>query len=235
MNARTCKHLRSILGDKYEDARLKLKNPNSEVPAAKGKGKAASTSKDAKSTTTTKTKSAGRKRKARDEEDEQEDEDVGGDERPPKRTRTGRSGERPATVALGRERGGARVPNKRTKNEVEDEDVVEEKPASQRARPMNGSARGQAKVEDIVEGEEQDGDVDRDTVDPDANIAVDSHEEDQVEQVGDGGVDAGEDREDGKDELEEINGIKPKVFMKEGDETEVSSMTRFAYLHFYIS
>lgn len=238
MNARTCKHLRSILGDKYEDARLKLKNPFSEVPVAKGKGKTTPTAKSVKTKATAKAKSVGRKRKGRDEDDGEEDQDAAGDEeegqRPPKRTRIGRSGESSA-VTRGRGRGGARPQNKRMKNEEEDEeDVVDEKPASQRARLVSGSTRGKAKVEDVVEVEEQDADVEGDTVDPDANVAVDSHEEDEIKQVGEDGVNAGEDGEDEKDELGEINGIKPKVYLKEGDETEVSSMTRFACLHFHI-
>lgn len=34
MNARSCKHLKSILGDAYENERVKLMNPNAAVPAA---------------------------------------------------------------------------------------------------------------------------------------------------------------------------------------------------------
>lgn len=37
MNARTCKHLKELLGDKYELARIKLKNPHGAVPASKSK------------------------------------------------------------------------------------------------------------------------------------------------------------------------------------------------------
>ncbi len=40
VNARTCKHLRSILGDAYEEARLKLKNPDGPLPSSGKKGKA---------------------------------------------------------------------------------------------------------------------------------------------------------------------------------------------------
>jgi DNA ligase 1 len=35
VNARSCKHLKSLLGDKYEEARMKFKNPDG--PPAKGK------------------------------------------------------------------------------------------------------------------------------------------------------------------------------------------------------
>jgi hypothetical protein len=34
------------------------------------------------------------------------------------------------------------------------------------------------------------------------------------------------------DELAEIDGIKPKVLLADGDEREVSSMTRYAWIHF---
>ncbi|TFK56837.1 DNA ligase/mRNA capping enzyme [Heliocybe sulcata] len=39
VNARTCKHLKSLLGEPYEKARLKLKNPHAHAPASKGKSK----------------------------------------------------------------------------------------------------------------------------------------------------------------------------------------------------
>jgi hypothetical protein len=74
-NARSCKHLRALLGDAYEDARLKLKNPDGDTfgqnsrakPAskAKGKGKAAASP---------------RKKKAAggddDQDDDEDDEDA---------------------------------------------------------------------------------------------------------------------------------------------------------------
>ncbi|EIN04603.1 hypothetical protein PUNSTDRAFT_92533 [Punctularia strigosozonata HHB-11173 SS5] len=65
VNARSCKHLRAVLGDEYEDARLTLKNPHGFKPASKGKGKAKPRSK--------KTKGDGG-------EDEDEDEDADADD-----------------------------------------------------------------------------------------------------------------------------------------------------------
>jgi DNA ligase-1 len=62
-NARSCKHIRAHLGDKYEDARLKLKNPDGDTfgkAGAKGKAKGSPKKK--------KTRSA-------DDEDGDEDED----------------------------------------------------------------------------------------------------------------------------------------------------------------
>lgn len=50
MNARSCKHLKSLLGEKYEAARVKLKNPDgplaSPSKAKKGTGKASAGKKD---------------------------------------------------------------------------------------------------------------------------------------------------------------------------------------------
>jgi DNA ligase-1 len=49
VNARTCKHLKGLLGEEYENARLFLKNPDGPQPRAKtsaksrGKGKTKST------------------------------------------------------------------------------------------------------------------------------------------------------------------------------------------------
>jgi DNA ligase-1 len=72
-NARSCKHLRALLGDAYEDARLKLKNPDGDTfgqnsrakPASKAKGKG-------------KTAASPRNKKAAggDDDDEDDDEDA---------------------------------------------------------------------------------------------------------------------------------------------------------------
>lgn len=60
VNARTCKHLKQILGEKYELARLKWKNPDGPAPKP------------------TKTPKKGKKKAAEgDDEDEDEDEDGG--------------------------------------------------------------------------------------------------------------------------------------------------------------
>ncbi|KAH0583892.1 hypothetical protein H2248_009485 [Termitomyces sp. 'cryptogamus'] len=39
VNARTCKYLKSLFGDKYEEARLKLKTPNGPPPKSTAKSK----------------------------------------------------------------------------------------------------------------------------------------------------------------------------------------------------
>ncbi|KAJ3511849.1 hypothetical protein NLJ89_g3864 [Agrocybe chaxingu] len=81
VNARTCKHLKSLLGEKYEVARVKMKNPDGPAPKA-GKGKPASKAKAAKPASKAKGKPASKakttgKRKKRDEdEDDEEDEDA---------------------------------------------------------------------------------------------------------------------------------------------------------------
>jgi len=72
VNARSCKHLKSLLGDKYEEARLKLKNPDGQSkgspkkkPASKAKAKAPA------------------KRKKDDDDDDDDNDDV----KPAKRAR----------------------------------------------------------------------------------------------------------------------------------------------------
>ncbi|KAJ3720399.1 hypothetical protein C8R42DRAFT_86826 [Lentinula raphanica] len=50
VNARSCKHLKALLGEKYEAARLKLKNPNGAVPQSPTKKKRSSGSKKTKTT-----------------------------------------------------------------------------------------------------------------------------------------------------------------------------------------
>ena len=50
MNARSCKHLKELLGDKYEAARMKLKNPYGAPPTSR--------------------KTAGKRKKADDDDDE---------------------------------------------------------------------------------------------------------------------------------------------------------------------
>jgi DNA ligase-1 len=62
VNARSCKHIRSLLGDAYENARIKLKNPDGAVPAAAEPKK---------------TKAKPKKKNADDEgEEEEEDEEM---------------------------------------------------------------------------------------------------------------------------------------------------------------
>jgi DNA ligase-1 len=60
VTARSCKHLKSLLGEKYEAARVKLKNPDG--PSVQGKA-------------ASKTKAKKRKKGNDEEEDEDEDED----------------------------------------------------------------------------------------------------------------------------------------------------------------
>lgn len=60
VNARTCKHLKSLLGDKYEAARLKLKNPHGPPPKGTAKKPASKTN-------------AKRKKVADDDDDDDDD------------------------------------------------------------------------------------------------------------------------------------------------------------------
>lgn len=60
-NARSCKHIRALLGDAYEDARLKLKNPDGFDPS-----------------TTSKPKSKKKKKASDDDNEDEDDEDDDG-------------------------------------------------------------------------------------------------------------------------------------------------------------
>lgn len=68
VNARTCKHLKSLLGEKYELARLKLKNPNGPPP----KGTAKKPASKAKA----KAKPVSKRKKADDDEDDEDEDDA---------------------------------------------------------------------------------------------------------------------------------------------------------------
>lgn len=112
MNARTCKHLKSLLGDAYELARIKMKNPDG--PPPKG-----TTAKAAKAKPAPKAKPAAkpaakapakRKRGKADDDDEEEEEEE--DAKPAKRGRK-------APVSKSK-------PKSKVKAEEADEEEVEE-------------------------------------------------------------------------------------------------------------
>ncbi|KAF8077962.1 DNA ligase/mRNA capping enzyme [Lyophyllum atratum] len=88
VNARTCKHLKSLFGDKYEEARLKFKNPDG--PPPKG------TAKKALSKSKAKAKPVSKRKKA-DDEDEDEEDVI-----PAKRARKPRSASKPASKGKGK-------------------------------------------------------------------------------------------------------------------------------------
>lgn len=141
VNSRTCKHLRSILSDDYEDARLKLKNPDAEA-AAEGKDKTVSRSRLAMPTTITKEKTSGKKRKVRGVDDKEDVEEIADEEEEPKRTSTTRSDD--GFSARGRRRGGARGLHRRTKKDDKDEIKLVEQVArgSYCERPCEGQCQG---------------------------------------------------------------------------------------------
>lgn len=66
VNARSCKHLKELLGNAYEDARIKLKNPHAAPPASKSKA----SSKTSKAATP---KSASKRKRKVDDDDDDED------------------------------------------------------------------------------------------------------------------------------------------------------------------
>lgn len=104
MNARSCKHLKSLLGEAYEAARMKLKNPHGPPQ------------KSSKSASKTKTTSKRKKAVA--------DEDEGVDERPGKKVK------KPASTSNAK--GKSKVKSE-DEDEVEDDaDEVDEKPAKKK-------------------------------------------------------------------------------------------------------
>jgi DNA ligase-1 len=153
VNTRSCKHLKSLLGEKYEEARLKLKNPDGR-PAAMGKAPASTSKKASKAKAT-----ASRKRKKEDDEDQEGEVKAEDDEPVKKKTRN--------------------APASRTKGKTIEKQVV---------------------VDDLpVENEKMDEDEGNEDSNP-------------------------------FDELASISGIKPKVYLKDGAEQEVKSMSRYALL-----
>ena len=78
VNARTCKHLKAFLGEKYENARIKMKNPHGPPPKG-GKAKPASKPKTPV------------KRKKRDADEDEEEEEA----KPAKRGRKAAAASKP--------------------------------------------------------------------------------------------------------------------------------------------
>lgn len=163
MNARSCKHLKALLGDDYEEARIRLKNPDAPPPKGKPASKAkkpASTSKSSASNSKATQKPAASKRKRAVEDHVEEDPEE--DKQPVK---------------------------KRT-----------------RSKPESTASNASAKVTAKVAPSKEEDDVKMDVV---------------QEEVKEGDAD-----DVPEDELASINGVTPKILMADGDEKEVSSLTR---------
>ncbi|KAF8901777.1 DNA ligase/mRNA capping enzyme [Mucidula mucida] len=93
VNARTCKHLKELLGEAYEIARLKLKNPEGPAPTSKSKSKAKLASKSKPASKTGKPASKGartptKRKRGQDDDDDEDDEDDDDDAQLAKKTRT---------------------------------------------------------------------------------------------------------------------------------------------------
>ncbi|KII90494.1 hypothetical protein PLICRDRAFT_39053 [Plicaturopsis crispa FD-325 SS-3] len=265
VNARTCKHLRAVLGDEYEDARLALKNPDGAVAASsksKGKGKAASKTSAAKPASKAKAKVVGMKRKTRaaeDDEDEDEDEEVEEEKSLSKPTRTAtkrktRADEDDEDAEVEEKKPSSKRTRTTTKRKTradeddKDEEVEEEKkPSSRRTRTTTkrktradeddedanveekkpSSKRTRAATKKSDDGEDQK--VVKPASKRSASGTVQGTKDDGSKSDDEMDVD-GEPADvltpvPGEDELAVINGIKPTVYIKDGDETEVSSMS----------
>ncbi|KAJ7472296.1 DNA ligase/mRNA capping enzyme [Mycena galericulata] len=125
-NARTCKHLRDLLGDDYEAARLKLKNPDGPPLKPAGKKKPASKAKS-------KPVSKGKKAKKEDSDDE--------DVQPKK---SAKSKAKPSSKSGGK--------RKRDDDDDEDEEEEDEKP---KKKPKS-KGKKKAEEDDDEEEEEED-------------------------------------------------------------------------------
>ncbi|KAK7453457.1 hypothetical protein VKT23_011730 [Stygiomarasmius scandens] len=229
VNARTCKHLLEMLGLEYETARLELKNPDGPPPkAAKGSSKKTSTAK--KPASTSKAKPSSKRKKVDEDEDEEEEEEEEEEEKatstkkPASRTSARKPSskrkkddeeeeetKKPASRASTR-----KPPSKRKKADEDDEEEETKKPVSKASTKPSSKAKGKAPArklkleEDIEEKDEEEEQEKREEADADAEEAKPQ---------------AAASSSSSGDELAEINGIKPKVVMKDGDETEVKSQT----------
>ena len=124
MNARTCKHLKSLLGDAYELARIKLKNPDGPPPkgGAKAKAKAAPKAKPAAKPAAK--APAKRKRGKDDDDDDNEEEEEEEDVKPAKRGRKA-----PVSKSKPKSKVKAEEPDEEEgEEEEEDEEATDEKP-----------------------------------------------------------------------------------------------------------
>ncbi|CAA7269788.1 unnamed protein product [Cyclocybe aegerita] len=138
VNARTCKHLKSLLGEKYEVARVKMKNPDGPAPKA-GKGKPTSKAKAVKPASKAKAKPASKakatgKRKKRDEDEDDEgdedamdqDEDEDEDTKPPPAKRSRRAAAEPKAKGKAAAKTKAKPKSKGKAKQEEDEEDEEE-------------------------------------------------------------------------------------------------------------
>lgn len=177
VNARSCKHLKSLLGDKYEENRV-----------SKAKWLADKDKPDSKATSSS-TATKKRKKADSDDDDDAEDEEaeeLSEDEDAPKSKSKGK-GKAPAKKP---KLAPAAEEDSVTEDESEDEDVA---------------------MPDVAQ-DVSDEDVAKLSDDNDDGVAGDAH--------GQPGSSAG-------DELAEINGIKPEVYLADGVEKEVKSMSRY--------
>ncbi|KAF4601523.1 hypothetical protein EYR38_006177 [Pleurotus pulmonarius] len=126
VNARSCKHLKSLLGDDYEEARIRLKNPDAPPPKAKPASRAkkpASTSKSSASNAKAAQKPAASKRKRGAADEDDEDEAAAEDKHPvKKRTR----GKPESAVSNASAKGTAKAAPPKEADDVKMDDIQEE-------------------------------------------------------------------------------------------------------------
>ena len=124
MNARTCKHLKTLLGDKYEIARIKMKNPDGPQPKATT-SKTRAASKVNKSAPAKSAKAAGKRKKPVDDDDAEYDEDKA-HARPSKRAKSAATSSRPQSKGKAKQV---------EEEEEEEEEDAEEAPSAAKSVP----------------------------------------------------------------------------------------------------
>ncbi|KAG6877708.1 hypothetical protein C0993_004803 [Termitomyces sp. T159_Od127] len=140
VNARTCKHIKSLFGDRYEEARLKLKNPNGPLPKSTAK----------KSSSAPKAKATSKRRK----DDEREDEE---DCKPVKKARSTTS----ARSSVQRDgdndtRKGRKPASRKKKADGDDQDNEEdEKPAKKVRKPAPEGGKDQEDEDDNTDKDDE--------------------------------------------------------------------------------
>ncbi|KJA20927.1 hypothetical protein HYPSUDRAFT_42528 [Hypholoma sublateritium FD-334 SS-4] len=123
VNARTCKHLKTLLGDNYENARIKMKNPAGPQPkASASKTKAASKVKK-------RAPAAGKRKKPADDDDDDDAEydEEKTDARPAKRLKKASSSSKPQSKGKAKEVD--------EDEEDEDEEDAEDAPSAAKSVP----------------------------------------------------------------------------------------------------
>jgi DNA ligase-1 len=149
-NARSCKHLRELLGDAYEDARLLLKNPDGDTNYKTSKSSGAKKAPAEKKPPSRRAPARG-KRKNDEREEVDDEDDVEVEAKPAKRARTTAKGKARETMVEPKEDEGMDVDEEKTQSaEIEQSSQARSDEADDELASINGLKPKQV----ILEGEE---------------------------------------------------------------------------------